>query len=864
MKNEAKRPSAKPSRGDKALVSRRDILALAGAAPAMLVSTRADAEPQMPAQPELEQHDFVQAISSFEKTSTGVLFHCVTNAGKPIEVVFTVCTPEILRVQMCPDHELKDRKGLLEIKGYWAPVAFNVTDKPEAISLDTGSLRIDFQKKPWKFAVYDKQGQIVVQEHVKDVDTQGNFRGLPMGFTTLNGKFHRSNETFAFPEDEAFYGLGERFTKLNKVGLRINGWLANAWGAGTDDAHKTIPFLMSTGGYGIFANTTFRNRWDIGSRSVVSWTFLIDDPRLDYFLIYGPSLKQMLARYVEITGWPAFPPKKSFGVWFVTNNRNMTGETSPLAIAKKFRELDLPMDLFSPELAAEDSHPQEGLAQIRQLSGELGKMGIQIGIHTSPFLSTTSEAAQEARARGYVLTRKDGSPYEAILQGGGRVKMQNEESLEAVERDDPWRARFYGTNRRAVVIPDFTNPAAVKWWKDKVASYMKAGCFCVAMSDFGEDTPADAYYSNGRAGLEMHNLFPLLYQKATYEAVAENSEYRGLVDARSGTAGMQRFPVCWSADPQCDWAEMASTLRAGLSIGLSGVPFWNSDVGGFNSMEGHELTPELYIRWMQMNMLQSHVRFNGSPLRVPWAFGDRAVENYRKYAKLRFRLLPYIYSHAYSATKTGLPMIRAMALEFQDDPSTHNIQDQYMFGDALLVAPVFSTVNERMVYLPEGNWYDLETGAEHKGPRYIRVSPPLDVMPVYVRDNSIIAMGPDMLFVGEKPFDPSTLDIRLSANAECTLYDDDEKAHTQEIVKCQARKQGNQIRLNVGASTKTYIAKFNKAARPRHVSLNGKDVPHVDSLQALEKAELGWYFDPSSGVHAKFNSSGMARELVLR
>jgi alpha-glucosidase (family GH31 glycosyl hydrolase) len=249
---------------------------------------------------------------------------------------------------------------------------------------------------------------------------------------------------------------------------------------------------------------------------------------------------------------------------------------------------------------------------------------------------------------------------------------------------------------------------------------------------------------------------------------------------------------------------------------------------------------------------------------VPWAFGGRAVENYRKYAKLRYRLLPYIYSHAYSATKTGLPMIRAMALEFQDDPSTYNIQDQYMFGDALLVAPVFTPVNERMVYLPEGAWYDFETGAEHKGPRYLRISPALNVMPVYVRDNSIIATGPDMMYVDEQPLNPITLDIQISSEAECTLYDDDERAHTEEIVKCQASKKGNQITLNVGASGNTYIAKFNKTSRPKHVSLNGKDALRLDSRQALEQAELGWYFDPSSVVHAKFNSSGIARELVLR
>jgi len=208
--------------------------------------------------------------------------------------------------------------------------------------------------------------------------------------------------------------------------------------------------------------------------------------------------------------------------------------------------------------------------------------------------------------------------------------------------------------------------------------------------------------------------------------------------------------------------------------------------------------------------------------------------------------------------------MRAMVLEFQDDPSTHNLQDQYMFGDAFLVAPVCTIENKRNVYLPAGTWYEYETGKEYNGPTTLRVEPSLGVLPLYVRENSIVPMGPDMLYIGEKPFDPITLDIRVSSDAECTLFDDDERARTQEIATCRASKKANQITLNVGASTKTYIAKFNKTSRPKHVSLNGKDVPHVESLDALEKTEQGWSFDPTSSVHVKFHSSGIANELVLR
>jgi len=845
------------------MVTRREVLALAGAAPALLggAATRADAQTQT--QAELEQHEFVEAISSFDKTQSGAVFHCATSQGKSVDITLTVCTPEILRLQMCPDPELRNVKGLLEIKEDWPPAVFGVTEEPAAVWIDTGPLRVELQKNPWKYTVYARQGEIVVQEHVRDVDTQGNFRGLPLGFTTAGGKFHRTNETFALPQDESFYGLGERFTKLNKVGLRVDGWLANAWGAGTDDTYKAIPFVMSTRGYGIFVNTTFRNRWDMGSRSVVSYTFLIDDPRLDFFIIYGPSLKEVLARYQEITGSPAFPPKKSFGFWFKAPGR-ATGEDAPLALAKRFREMELPMDFFTHVVSLRTTNQQEELALARQMSAELGKLGIEIGLYVSPFMEMDWQATQEAKERGFVLTRPDGTPYGAVLAGApGYPAKPNkiERSLEAVERDDAWRERYYETNRVPLLLPDFTNPATVKWWKDKVAAYTKAGCFGVGMSDFGEDIPVDACYYNKRSGLEMHNLYTLLYHKATFEAVSENSDRRGLINARSGTAGIQRYPICWSGDPICEWEEMASTLRAGLSIGLSGVPFWSNDIAGYLSTG--DLSPELYIRWMQMAMFQSHVRFNGTPLRAPWAFGDLAVETYRKYAKLRYRLLPYIYSHAYNATKTGLPLMRAMVLEFQDDPSTYNLQDQYMFGDAFLVAPVYKPVNKRTVYLPQGTWYDYETGQEHTGPATLHVEPPLEVLPLYVRANSIIPMGPDIVYLTEKLFNPITLDIWLSSEAECMIYDDNERAHTQETVKCQARKKGSQTTLNVGPSGKTYIAKFRKTSRPKQVAVNGKAIPYVSSTEAFEKADLGWYFDPSSLVCAKFRAPGTGSELVI-
>jgi alpha-D-xyloside xylohydrolase len=327
---------------------------------------------------------------------------------------------------------------------------------------------------------------------------------------------------------------------------------------------------------------------------------------------------------------------------------------------------------------------------------------------------------------------------------------------------------------------------------------------------------------------------------------------------------MQRYPICWSGDPNCTWQDMANTLRAGLSIGLSGVPFWSCDNAGFRNRPGW-LTPELWIRWSQMSAFLSHWRLNGiePPARVPWSFGEMATRNFSKYGKLRSSLLPYTYSHAYDATKTGLPVIRAMVLEYPDDICTYGIDDQYMFGDAFLVAPVCTMENKRSVYLPKGIWYEHETGEKIVGPATLHIEPPLEQLPLYVRDDTIIPMTPPTPYASDKAFSQVILDIRLSSQAQFTLYDDDVETGAREIVNMRADKRLGQSVLELGASHKTYIAKFNNTKAPASVSLNGADVPRLESLQALQEAKQGWYADPSRIVHVKFDARGRKNRLTL-
>ncbi len=814
----------------------------------------------------LGKHEYIQKQKSFEKVNDGLIFHCMTSLGNKVDIHLTVCTPHIIRFQTCPDSQLREVKCLLEIKEKWESTAFDVFETNEAVSIDTGAIRFEAQKNPWRYTINDKIGELILQEDVHDLDSHTNYRSLPVGFISQDGKFCRSNETFSLEPGEAFYGFGEQFNVFNKLGQKIIGWNKNPYGAGNEEAYKNIPFFMSPRGYGIFVNSTYKVTYEMGSRSLMTFTITIDDPRLDYFIIYGPMLKDVLARYEEITGWPSLPPKESFGIEFNPLARPATRD-GVMAVARKFRELDIPVDRCAfivymlTSMARKDITTAEQLEWTKSISEELAKLGIKTGLYVHPLLNLGSDLEKEAREKKYVLTKKDGSPY--VVNLGARISGEKgavEYSLDTIERGDAWRERHNRIIYDPCLLPDFTNPEAVKWWKDWIIQYMKAGCDSIIMSDFGEDVPADAYYHNERSGQEMHNIYQLLYQKASFEAVEEGTGHRGIVNARSGTAGMQRYPICWSGDPNSEWKDMFTTLRAGLSIGLSGVPFWSCDNAGYEHLVGN-LTPELWIRWSQWSMFISHVRLHGflaEPRRAPWMFGERAVENFRKYAKLRYRLLPYIYSQAYKATRTGLPIMRAMVLEFQDDPNTHSMGDQYMFGDAFLVAPVYTSINRRTVYLPEGMWFDYWTDKKYKGPITIKVQPPLEILPLYIKGDSIIPMGPAMSYIGEKPFNPITLDTWLSSEAECTIYDDDE------IVQCNARRKEDCVIINVSASKRTYILKLNRIGIPASVKLNGVKIPRMTSIKEFEATERGWYFDPSFIVYSKFDGLGSRCELVFQ
>ena len=390
----------------------------------------------------------------------------------------------------------------------------------------------------------------------------------------------------------------------------------------------------------------------------------------------------------------------------------------------------------------------------KEMIQNLRDQNIRTCLWVTPYVPKGLPIYTEARKKGFLVVDPDGEP--------ARV-------LEA----------FAGTDLACV---DVTNPAACAWFQSKLRKLLDIG-IATFKTDFAEQSPIDAIYHDGRTGTEVHNIYPMLYNKVAFE-LTEEYFGRGLVWGRAGYTGSQRYPIQWGGDSYASFAQMTGQLRGLLGYGMSGVPFCSHDVGGFDyqprafdfgNLDDYPLDADVYIRWLQFGVFSSHLRAHGKQPREPWAYGDEATEIAMKFLKLRYRLLPYIYSEAVRSSQTSLPMVRPLVLEYQDDPNTENIDLEYLYGSSFLVAPILTRSNQRRVYLPAGAWYDFWTKEKYQGGRWIEIESPLDTLPLWVKAGAVIPMGPEMDYVDQVPLDPLTLEIfGPSKNGEFTIYDEDQ------------------------------------------------------------------------------------------
>ena len=498
---------------------------------------------------------------------------------------------------------------------------------------------------------------------------------------------------------ELVYGMGERFGPFIKNGQSVEIWNADG-GTASEQAYKNIPFYLTNKGYGVFVNTTGRVSFEVASENTSRVQFSVPGESLEYFVIYGPSPKQILERYTALTGRPALPPAWTFGLWLSTSFTTNYDEQTVMSFINGMSERGIALNVFHFDCFwMKGAHwcdfvwDDKTFPDPRGLLARIKAKGLKVCVWINPYIAQRSPLFEEGQQKGYFIKKKDGSVFQTDLWQSG------------------------------MAIVDFTNPEATRWYQGLLASLVDMGVDSFK-TDFGERVPADSvfpdgndavYFNNGDPAL-YHNFYTYLYNKAVFELLeAKKGKGEACVFARSATSGGQKFPVHWGGDCESTFEGMAETLRGGLSLSLSGFGFWSHDIGGFEGMPN----AALFKRWLAFGLLSSHSRLHGSnSYRVPWNIDDEAVEVCRFFTKLKASILPYLLEGAKEAHEKGVPLMRAMFLEFPADPVCAYLDRQYMLGPSILVAPIFSPDGEVTYYLPAGTWTSLINGEQREGGRW--------------------------------------------------------------------------------------------------------------------------------------------------
>ena len=546
------------------------------------------------------------------------------------------------------------------------------------------------------------------------------YDGLPLAYCVKDGHKERATLSFECKADECFAGTGERFTKMDLSGHTF--FLKNQDGQGVNNrrTYKNIPFYLSSRMYGTFYHTCAHSKLSLAHVSTRSVEFLSDQAMIDAFIIAGDTVEEILRGYRDLTGYPSMPPLWSFGIWMSRMTYFSADEVDE--ICDRLRAEHYPCDVihldtgwFRTDWLCEWKFNEKRFPDPKGFIHSLKDKGFRVSLWQLPYVAEDAEQIDEARENDYIapLTKQqasEGSNFSALDYAG---------------------------------TIDFTYPKATEWYKGLLKNLLDMGVVCIK-TDFGENIHMDAKYK-GMSPELLNNLYALLYQKAAYEVTKEVTG-DGIVWARAAWAGCQRYPLHWGGDSCCSWDGMAGSLKGGLHFGLSGFAFWSHDVPGFHTLPNFMnsiVDDKVYMRWTQFGVFSSHMRYHGTNKREPW-FYPAIAPMVKKWWKLRYKLLPYIYEQSKKATHSGYAVLRALIFEHPADKMCWHIDDEYYFGDDFLVAPVMNSEDCRDVYLPEGEWVNFFTGEHFRGGQWLNgVKVPLDEMPVYVREGAVIPVYPE-------------------------------------------------------------------------------------------------------------------------
>ena len=698
-----------------------------------------------------------------------------TLGGVNLTIQISAPYPEVLRIQTYHHMGLKERMPQFELA---APQNGNLVaeETEKQIIVKSGELRIEIEKESGAFVFWRGAEKI----------TGSGWRDLAYMKTNWRGSAYDKGPEDAYMREqlsisvgELVYGLGERFSAFVKNGQSVDIWNEDG-GTSTEQSYKNIPFYLSNKGYGVFVNHPEKVSFEVATEMVTKVEFSVPGENLDYFLINGPTMKEVLMRYTDITGKPALPAPWTFGLWLSTSFTTNYDEKTVNSFVDGMIERGIPLSVFHFDCFwMKDFHwcdftwDERVFPDPEGMLKRLKEKGLKICVWINSYVGQESSLFEEGVKGGYFLKRANGDVWQW----------------------DMWQP--------GLAIVDFTNPAACEWYGKKLEALLDMGVDCFK-TDFGERIPTDCVYYDGSDPVKMHNYYTYMYNKTVHDVIAKKKgEKEAILFARSATAGGQKFPVHWGGDCWSDYESMEESLRGGLSLTSSGFGFWSHDIGGFESTS----TPDVYKRWCAFGLLSTHSRLHGSTsYRVPWAYDEESVDVVRYFAKLKARLMPYLYRNAIETAKTGVPMMRSMVLEFTE----------YMLGDSLLVAPIFNEDGIAEYYLPEGRWTSLLSGDVKEGGRWYKEKHGYLSIPLYVREGSIVAMGARDDNAVYDYADGTTFQVYAlvdGCEAQTTVYD----TENREAVKAAVTHCGSGYEIQVSGGTDVKVALMH-AGTPKTVS----------------------------------------------
>jgi len=773
--------------------------------------------------------EYVTKAEIVAEGERGLVLRGTTQTGENMRIAVNVMAPGIVRVLLEEENPDPQRITLAHPPSGDEPFAVSLERSEGRVTLVSDLVRVRIDLEPFQITFYGPDGRALLEQSSADrYAATGRLAVLPFGFSRVAGQRIAFHDTFNAEPDEHFYGFGEKFTGFDKRGQRVEMWHYNALGVHTERAYKNVPFFVSTRGYGIFVDSVTAINFDLAVSNHATFSLIVPDTALDYYVIVGPDPKSIIARYASLVAFPILPPKWAFGLWVSSGFQRDTAD-AVLERARQLREQGIPCDVLHLDSYWQRDDSWSGLdwdeelfPDPESLIRQVKALGFKVSLWMNPYLMIGSKRFAEARQKGYLLKMPQGETFVGRLWGS--------------------------ESRVPVGIIDMTNPEAVAWLKGLLRRLLRIGVD-VFKTDFGEGIPVGVVAHNGMTGERLHNLYPLLYNDLVSEVTAEETGRAGLVWARSSYAGGQRHAAQWAGDPKATYQAMASTLRGGLSIGMCGHAFWSHDIGGFFGQP----TPDLYVRWAQFGLFSPLSRAHGVTTRLPWDYGEEVLRIFRDYTRIRYRLLPYIYTYACIAAETSLPLLRAMVLEFPDDPNTYTMDLQYIFGAELMVAPVYNSDGRRPVYFPAGRWVDFWTHEVIEGPQTRWVEVPLDVLPLYVRGNALIPTIEPPDYPTDAPFDLVTFDGYLFDHGSFALHD------TDGITRVSAWLEDSRLNIQldgVKQRLRFRLIPLRGAPSVDTVHVNGLALSRVDMLEIGPGAAAGWKGNEDGTIWVMIESEG--------